>query len=93
MQPPVLNMTKGRQLKPLRLGFVPLIDAAPLIMARELGLFQKYGLQVQLSREIGWATIRDKIIHGELDAAHAPAGMLVAIHSGIGAAQLGMRSS
>lgn len=68
-------MIRNRQLKPLRLGFVPLIDAAPLIMARELGLFQKHGLQVQLSREIGWATIRDKVIFGQLEAAHALAVM------------------
>lgn len=64
-----------RQMKPLRVGFVPLIDAAPLIMARELGLYEKHGLKVQLSREIGWATIRDKIIFGQLEAAHALAAM------------------
>jgi len=68
-------MNHKRQMKPLRIGFVPLIDAAPLIMARELGLFQEYGLQVQLSREIGWATIRDKVIFGQLEAAHALAVM------------------
>jgi len=77
-------MTKGRQLKPLRLGFVPLIDAAPLIMARELGLYQKYGLQVQLSREIGWATIRDKVIFRQLEAAHALAVMPVVATLGQG---------
>src|SRR5690349_7360870 len=59
------------KLEELRVGFVPLTDAAPLIMALELGLFKKYGVRVRLSRELGWATIRDKVIHGELDAAHA----------------------
>lgn len=68
----------------LRVGFVPLTDCAPLVMAQELGLFQKYGLQVELSRELGWATIRDKIIHRELDAAHAPAAMPVAASLGLG---------
>lgn len=53
-------------------------------MARELGLFEKYGLNVQLSREIGWATIREKVLYGELDAAHAPAGILVAAANGLG---------
>jgi ABC-type nitrate/sulfonate/bicarbonate transport system substrate-binding protein len=71
--------------RPLRLGYVALVDCAPLVMAKELGLFEKYGVDVMLSREVGWATIRDKIIYGELDAAHAPAGMLVALHCGIGA--------
>ncbi len=68
----------------LRLGFVPLADCAPLVMAQELGLFRKYGLCVTLSRELGWTTIRDKIIHRELDAAHAFAGMPFAATLGLG---------
>jgi ABC-type nitrate/sulfonate/bicarbonate transport system substrate-binding protein len=68
----------------LRVGFVPLSDCAPLVMAHELGLFKKHGLNVALSRELGWATIRDKIIHGELEAAHAVAGMPVAATLGLG---------
>ncbi len=68
----------------LRLGFVPLTDCAPLVMAQELGLFKKFGLHVELSRELGWATIRDKIIHGELDAAHALAAMPMAATLGLG---------
>jgi ABC-type nitrate/sulfonate/bicarbonate transport system substrate-binding protein len=67
----------------LRLGFVPLTDCAPLVVAQELGLFKKYGLRVVLSRELGWATIRDKVIHGELEAAHAVAGMPVAATLGL----------
>lgn len=54
-------------------------------MAEALGLFEKYGVPVTLSREVGWATIRDKIIYGELDAAQAPAGMLITVNAGIGA--------
>ncbi len=77
-------MITSRQLKPLRIGFVPLIDAAPLIMARELGLYKDYGLQVQLSREIGWATIRDKVIFGQLEAAHALAVMPFVATYGLG---------
>lgn len=53
-------------------------------MARELDLFSKYGINVELSREVGWATVRDKIIYGELDAAHAPAGMVIAASAGLG---------
>lgn len=68
----------------LRVGFVPLTDCAPLVMARELGLFRKYGLRVALGRELGWATIRDKVIHRELDAAHALAPMPVAATLGLG---------
>ncbi|MEY4918299.1 MAG: hypothetical protein RL616_2212 [Verrucomicrobiota bacterium] len=68
----------------LRVGFVPLTDCAPLVMAQELGLYKKYGLNVVLSRELGWATIRDKVIHKELDAAHALAAMPVAASLGLG---------
>lgn len=76
-------MTFARANRMMRLGFVPLTDCAPLVMAQELGLFKKYGLQVALSRELGWATIRDKVIHGELEAAHAVAGMPVAATLGL----------
>jgi len=68
----------------LRVGFVPLTDCAPLVMAQELGLYKKYGLNVALSRELGWATVRDKIVHQELDAAHALAAMPVAATLGLG---------
>src|SRR5580698_3203620 len=73
--------------RPLRLGFVALCDCAPVVMARELGLFSKYGIDVELHREVGWATIRDKVIYGELDAAHAPAGLVVAASCGLGSVQ------
>jgi len=74
----------GLNAHKLRLGFVPLTDCAPLVMAEELGLYRKYGLDVRLHRELGWATIRDKIIYGELDAAHAVAGMPFAASLGMG---------
>jgi ABC-type nitrate/sulfonate/bicarbonate transport system substrate-binding protein len=71
----------------IRLGFVALSDCAPIVMAQELGLFAKHGLNVELHREVGWATIRDKIIYGELEAAHAPAGLVVAASCGLGSIQ------
>ncbi len=69
---------------PLRLGFVPVFDAAPLLVARELGLYAGHGLDVVLSREAGWATIRDKIVYREIDAAYALAPMPMAITLGLG---------
>ncbi len=68
----------------LKLGFVPLADCAPIVMAQELGLFEKHGLRVVLHRELGWATVRDKVIHGELHASHALAAMPVAATLGLG---------
>jgi ABC-type nitrate/sulfonate/bicarbonate transport system substrate-binding protein len=66
----------------LRVGFLPVNDCAPLVMARELGLFAKYALQVELKREASWSVIQDKIIYGKLDAAHAPAAMPFAANLG-----------
>jgi two-component system, oxyanion-binding sensor len=63
-----------------------LTDAAPLIVAQSQGLFEKLGVTVELSREVGWATVREKIRLGELDAAHAPAAMLWAMQLGLGCA-------
>ncbi len=73
--------------RPIQLGFVALSDCAPVVMAGELGLFAKHGVDVELHREVGWATIRDKVVYGELDAAHAPAGLVVAASCGLGSVQ------
>ncbi len=62
-----------------RLGFVPLVDAAPLLVAEALGFFANRGLAVSLSAELGWGSIREKIVYGELDAAHAPGPLLFSI--------------
>lgn len=80
-------MRKKTQPRPIRLGFVALSDCAPIVMAQELGLYAKYGVNVELHREVGWATIRDKIVYGELEAAHAPAGLVVAASCGLGSIQ------
>lgn len=68
----------------LRLGYVPLVHAAPLFAAAEFGFFRRHGLDVRLCRELGWASIREKIIGGELDAAQALAPMPLALTLGIG---------
>jgi ABC-type nitrate/sulfonate/bicarbonate transport system substrate-binding protein len=62
-----------------RLGYVPLVDAAPLLVAEALGLFASRGLSVSLSAELGWGSIREKIVYGELDLAHAPGPLLFSI--------------
>ena len=70
--------------RPVRVGFLALTDAAPFAVAEQLGLFARHGLRVELRREIGWATIREKIIYGELEAAQAPAPMLWSAQLGLG---------
>lgn len=69
---------------PIWVGYGETIDCAALIAAQELGLFRKHGLKVRLCREVGWTTIRQKLLHGELDAAATHAGMLFSIYCGIG---------
>ncbi|HET7535362.1 MAG TPA: CmpA/NrtA family ABC transporter substrate-binding protein [Candidatus Didemnitutus sp.] len=79
----MIALPSSRSPARLRVGFLPLTDAAPLVVAQELGLYARHGLQVHLSREVGWATVRDKVIFGELDAAPAPAPMLWAVNLGL----------
>jgi ABC-type nitrate/sulfonate/bicarbonate transport system substrate-binding protein len=62
----------------VHVGFVPLIDAAPLIVAFELGYFDDEGLDVHLRKQIGWGNVRDRLTYGELHASHAPMGMVPA---------------
>ena len=85
--PSTIKFNRGARPQPIRLGFVPLTDCAPLVLAKELGLFRKHGLNVSLSRELGWATIREKVVHRELEAAHATAAMPFAATLGLGSRQ------
>ena len=68
----------------IKLGFIPLTDCAPLVVAKELGLFAKYGVDVELSKEASWAVVRDKILNGELDGAHCLFSMPLSVYTGIG---------
>ncbi len=68
----------------LTIGFIPLTDCASVVMAFELGLFKKYGLDVTLSKEASWAAVRDKLVMGQLDAAHVLYGLMYGAHLGIG---------
>ncbi|MES2807526.1 MAG: CmpA/NrtA family ABC transporter substrate-binding protein [Bacteroidota bacterium] len=68
----------------IKLGFIPLTDCAPLVIAKEMGFFAKYGVDVQLSKEASWAVVRDKILNGELDAAHCLFSMPFSVYTGVG---------
>jgi ABC-type nitrate/sulfonate/bicarbonate transport system substrate-binding protein len=68
----------------IRAGFMPLTDCAPLVMASVLGLDEKYGIKLALSREHSWSGMRDRLIHGSLDVAHVLYGMLYGVEMGIG---------
>ncbi|MCP5532356.1 MAG: ABC transporter substrate-binding protein [Akkermansiaceae bacterium] len=80
--PDAEDLPQQRSSRHLRLGYVPLSDCAPIAVARELGIFEKYSLNVHLSRELGWASVRDKIYYGDLDAAQSIAGIAFALGLG-----------
>lgn len=68
----------------LRLGYIPLTDCLPLVVARDKGFFAEQGLSVELCCEVSWANIRDKLIVGHLDGAQVLAPMLLAASLGLG---------
>ncbi|MBP0495849.1 CmpA/NrtA family ABC transporter substrate-binding protein [Pararoseomonas indoligenes] len=70
--------------RPLRIGYVPLTDAAPLLVAEEMGLFRQHGARVALSEESAWAAVRDRLAHGILDGAHLLAPMPIALSCSLG---------
>lgn len=59
----------------LNIGYMRLSDSAPIIVAQALGLYEEFGLRVNLQREVSWANIRDKTIAGALDASQMLAPM------------------
>ena len=70
--------------KKIKLGFISLTDCAPLVVAKELGLFAKYGVEVELEKEASWAVVRDKMLNGEIDGAHCLFSMPLSVYTGIG---------
>ena len=65
-------------------GIIPLLDCAPVVAAAEFGFAEKYGLDLRISREQSWASIRDKVSIGHLDCAHMLGPMVVASTLGVG---------
>jgi two-component system, oxyanion-binding sensor len=69
---------------PLRIGFIPLVDAAALIVAVDKGFASAEGLDVTLVREVSWSNVRDKLNIGLFDAAHLLAPVAIASSLGLG---------
>jgi len=68
----------------IKVGVIALTDSAPFVVAHHLGLFSQAGVDVELLRQPSWATLRDKLIYGELDAAHMLSPMAIAVQLGLG---------
>jgi nitrate/nitrite transport system substrate-binding protein len=70
--------------KDLKVGFIPITCATPIIMAHPMGFYTKHGLNVEVVKTAGWAVIRDKTLNKEYDAAHMLSPMPLAITLGAG---------
>ncbi|MGE5721066.1 MAG: ABC transporter substrate-binding protein [Sphingomonadales bacterium] len=68
----------------IRIGFLPLVDAALPILAREKGFAEAEGLEIELVRDVSWATVRDRLLYGHTDAAHLIAPLAIATSLGRG---------
>ncbi|MGH8449397.1 CmpA/NrtA family ABC transporter substrate-binding protein [Pseudomonas sp.] len=79
-----VNGSDAPEKSSLNLGFMALTDCASLVVAATQGFAQPYGLKLNLKRQASWANLRDKLVSGELDAAHSLYGLVYAVHLGIG---------
>lgn len=68
----------------VRIGFIPLTDCASVAIASALGFDRKYGLHFTLQKQASWAAVRDKLLAGELDAAHVLYGLVYGVQLGVG---------
>ncbi|MGI4850177.1 MAG: CmpA/NrtA family ABC transporter substrate-binding protein [Janthinobacterium lividum] len=68
----------------VRVGFIPLTDCASVVMASVLGFDKKHGIKIIPSKEASWAGVRDKLVNGDLDAAHVLYGLVYGVHVGAG---------
>jgi len=70
--------------KEVKIGFIPLTDCSSVVMASVMEFDKKYGIKIVPSKEASWASVRDKLVNGELDAAHVLYGLIYGVQMGIG---------
>ncbi|MBL8521818.1 MAG: ABC transporter substrate-binding protein [Betaproteobacteria bacterium] len=70
--------------KEVKVGFIPLTDCASVVIASVMKFDEKYGIKIVPSKEASWASVRDKLTNGELDAAHVLYGLVYGVHLGLG---------
>lgn len=71
----------------VQVGFMPLTDCASVVLASRLGFDRKYGLSIVPRRQMSWASVRDKLLDGEIEGAHVLYGLVYGVHLGIGGRQ------
>jgi nitrate/nitrite transport system substrate-binding protein len=70
--------------KEVKIGFIPLTDCSSVVMASVMDFDKKYGIKIVPSKEASWAAVRDKLVNGELDAAHVLYGLVYGLQMGVG---------
>jgi nitrate/nitrite transport system substrate-binding protein len=70
--------------KEVKVGFIPLTDCASVVMASVLEIDKKYGIKIVPTKEASWASVRDKLVNGDIDAAHVLYGLVYGVHLGVG---------
>ncbi len=67
----------------VKIGFIPLTDCASVVVASVLGFDKKYGIKITPSKEASWASVRDKLVNGGLDASHVLYGLIYGLQLGV----------
>ncbi len=67
----------------VRVGYVPLTDALPLLMSREMGFDQAEGIHLDLITMGSWAQVRDSLLTGQVHAAHCLPGIPLSAQAGL----------
>ncbi|MDP3803227.1 CmpA/NrtA family ABC transporter substrate-binding protein [Brevundimonas sp.] len=70
-------------MTPISIAFLPLTDSAVLVAAKEQGFAAEAGLDLNLVRSTSWATVRDRLVYGQVQAAHMLAPLAVAVTLGL----------
>jgi len=79
------------EITEVKIGFIPLTDCAPIVVAAEMGFDKKYGIKIIPAKQASWAAIRDKTVNGELHASHVLYGLVYGVQLGIGGQQKDMK--
>jgi nitrate/nitrite transport system substrate-binding protein len=74
----------------VKIGFIPLTDCSSVVMAAVNEFDKKYGIKIIPTKEASWASVRDKLVNGELDAAHVLYGLIYGVQMGIGGSRKDM---
>src|SRR3546814_10450107 len=74
----------------VKIGFIPLTDCASVVMASVMGFDKKHGVKIVPTKEASWAGVREKLVNGDMDFAHALYGMIYGMHLGIAGARQDM---